>query len=132
MKQRYDKLIVVRGATSRIASAAFAESAAHLSGQEALVRRLEDAAAALSPQIGLGVASELAARCELAGRMHTAHRMTQDRVDDARSEYDDVSNARHKARRALDAAIDIRRTHDRDRAARSEAKVVPVRTRNSG
>lgn len=130
MKKRFDKLIAVRGAASRMASAAFAESAAHLKGQESLARRLEDAAAALSPEAGVGLGCELAARSELATRMQTAHRVTQGRLRDAWSDHDDVAAARRAARRALDAAVDIRRAHDRAEVARIETKVVPVRPGN--
>ena len=130
MKKRYDKLVVVRSAASHTASAAFADSAAYLMGQETLARRLEDAAAALSPETGVGSGSELAARCELATRMQSARRITQGRLHDARSDHDNVAMARRAARRALDAATDIRRTHDRAEVARLEAKVVPVRPKD--
>lgn len=131
MKKRYDKLIVVRSAASRMATAAFAESAAHLTGQESLARRLEDAATALSPETGIGIAGELAARCELAARMQTAHRTTQGRLHNARSDHDDVAMARRAARRALDTAVDIRRVHDRETVARAHSKAVPVRPKDS-
>ena len=114
-----------------MASVAFVESAAQLTGQEALVRRLEDAAAALSPETGLGIASDLAARGELATRMQTAHRMTQSRVDHARSDHDEAAATRRAARRALDAAIEICRVHDREQVAGIERKVVPVKLRDT-
>jgi hypothetical protein len=131
MKTRFDRLIVVRAAASRMATACFVDAAAHLAGQEALANRLESAGAALSPDTGLVSAASLAARLELSGRMKTAHRTTQSRIDDARIESDDIAMARRAARRALDAAIDIRRAHGLAKVARAEAKAIPTNPKDA-
>ncbi len=126
MTNRYAKLVAVRKAASKIATGAYAHSAAYLTGQEALASRLDDAAAALSPETGIGFGSDLAARAELSTRMQAARRTTQARLDDARSNHEDVASSRHAARRALDAAIEICRVRDRADAARALTKIVPA------
>jgi hypothetical protein len=130
MKTRYDKLVVVRAAASRAATAALVDATGQLAGQEALVRRLEGAAAALSPDKGLVPAADLAARLELAVRMQSARQVTQARIEDARIDRDGVAHARRTARRALDAAVDIRRAHNLAKIARAEAKAQPVKPKN--
>jgi hypothetical protein len=127
MKARYDKLIVVRAAASRLATASFVESATHVAGQEALVRRLADATAALTPETGLASGAGLAARGELAGRMQAALRNTQRRLEDRQAEHGDSAVARQAARRALDSAVDIRRIHAKACLVRAEAKFVPTK-----
>lgn len=127
MKARYDKLIVVRAVASRKATASFVESATHVAGQEALLRRLADATAALTPETGLASGAGLAARGELAGRMQAALRTTQLRLEDRQAEHDDSAVARQAAKRALDSAIEIRRLHAKARLIRAEAKSVPTK-----
>lgn len=132
MKSRYDKLVVVRAAACRRATAVFAESIARLAGQEALADRLEVAAAALSSEAGVASGAGLAARLELAGRMQGALRETQCRIDEARAVRNDGALARRAARRALDAVIDIRRSHQKAAIIRSEAKTAPVKSQDAG
>lgn len=126
MKTRYDKLIVVRDVASRIATASFAEAAAHLAGQEALAVRLDSAANALSPEIGAASGAALAAQLELAGRMQAARSVAQARIDDARRDCDETALTRKASRRALDAAVDIRRAHQQARVTRAETRQMPV------
>ena len=132
MKTRYDKLIVVRAAASRMATAAFADAGADLGGQEALAQRLMGAAAALSPETGAATGAGLASQLELAGRMHAAHRTTRARVDDARTHHDEAALGRRAARQALDATVDIRRSHQKAAITRADAKAVPVKPRQVG
>lgn len=126
MKSRYDKLIVLRAAASRIASAAFADSASQLAGQKALSERLEGATVALSPEPGIATGAGLAARNELSGRMQVARLSTLARVADAQAAHDDVAYARRAARRAFDAAVDIRRAHQQAALTRAETKAAPT------
>jgi hypothetical protein len=127
VKTRYDKLIVVRGVEARMATSDFAEAAATLAGHEALAMRLDGAATALSTETGTGSGADLAARLELSGRMHVARRTAQVRLDDALTARDQAATARKTSRRALDAAIDIRRAHQQTEITRAEAKAVPAR-----
>lgn len=130
MKSRYDKLVVVRATASRMATASFVDSAARLAGHESLADRLEAAAAALSPEAGVASGAGLAARLELAGRMQAAHFATQDRIDEARADRDDGALARRAARRALDAVVDIRRSHQKAAIIRIEAKAASAKPKD--
>lgn len=132
MKARYDKLVVVRAAASRMTSAAFANSALQLAAQKALSERLQGAAAALSVETGIATGAALAARNELSGRMQAAHCVTFARVEDAQTAHNDVAYARRAARRALDAAVDIRRAHQQTAIARAAAKIVPIMPKGAG
>ena len=132
MKKRYDKLVTVRDAASRMASAALADSTARVRGQEALGRRLESAAAALSPETGFALGGQLAACSELATRMQAAHKATLDRIQIARSDQDDAASARRAARRMLDAAIEARRAHEQAQVLRAQTKAVPLKVKDAG
>jgi hypothetical protein len=132
VKARYDKLVVVRAAASRMTSAAFANSALQLAAEKALSERLQGAAAALSVETGIATGAALAARNELSGRMQAAHGETFARIEDAQSAHNDVAYARRAARRALDAAVDIRRAHQQTAIARAVAKTVPFMPKGAG
>jgi hypothetical protein len=132
MKSRFDKLVIVRGAESRLATRDYSASATHLAVQESLAARLEGAASALSPETGAASGAGLAAQHELSGRMQTARRTTQARIDDAQIDRDEAALARKAARRALDAVVDIRRVHRQARIVRAEAKAVPSKPKGAG
>jgi hypothetical protein len=126
MKTRFDKLVVVRGAASRTASGAFAEASMRAAGQADMAGRLQNAASILSPEVGSATGAGLGAQLELAGRIDTACRVARARVEEATSERDEAAVARKAARRALDAAVDIRREHGRAAVLRREARAVTI------
>jgi hypothetical protein len=125
MKTRYDKLVVVRRAESRIAAAAFATASADVGAQHALANRLRTALDSLSLTSGPTSAAEMAARMELASRMAAAQGVAQGRIDIAQAAQHDAGMARKSARRALDAVRDIRRVAVKDVIRRREAKALP-------
>jgi hypothetical protein len=124
MKTRYDKLVVVRRAESRIAAAAFATASADLGAQHMLASRLRSALDSLSLTSGPMSAAEMAARMELASRMAAAQDVARTRIDAAHAAQHDAGVARQSARRALDAVRDIRRESVNDVIRKREAKFV--------
>jgi hypothetical protein len=126
MKTRYDKLVVVRRAESRMAAAAFATASADLGAQHMLASRLRSALDSLSLTSGPTSAAEMAARMELASRMAAAQGVARTRIDTAKTAQRDAGIARQSARRALDAVRDIRRDAIKQVVRSHEAKVVPA------
>lgn len=132
MRARFNKLVVVRDAASRLATRDFAHAMAQLGEHEALAVRLDAAALALLPQKGPVSGAGLAAQLELSDRMLAARRMTHGRIIEALAERDDAGVARKAAQRALDAALDIRRTHRHARSVRAAAKAMPTIPKDQG
>jgi hypothetical protein len=126
MKPRFDKLVVVRGAASRMAAAVFADASSRVADHEDIVERLDQAATALPCEIGSATGAALGAPLELSDRMRSARRVAQGRIAAATAERDEAAVVRKGARRALDAAVDIRRAERQALRVRREARVVPV------
>jgi hypothetical protein len=126
MKPRFDKLVVVRGAASRMAAAAFADASSRVADHEDIAGRLDHAAMALGPETGGATGAALGAQLELSERMRSARGVAQGRIAVATAERDDAAVVRKGARRALDAAVDIRRAERQALRVRREARVVPV------
>ena len=127
MSARLAKLIQVRRVASRIASGAFAESAARAADHASLVDRIEGAARVVVADEGLAAGAAFAARFELAERMRAAGALARHRAEIAFAERQDAAVERKAAIRALDAAIDIHRAGDRADLRRREAKsVIPL------
>jgi hypothetical protein len=126
MKTRYDKLVVVRQTESRLATVAFAMASADVVAQRALAGRLQGALESLAILGGPTSAAEMAARMELASRMAAAQGVAGDRINDAQAAQTEAGVARQSARRALDAARDIRRVAVNDVIRRQEAKALPT------
>ncbi len=124
MKTRYDKLVVVRRAENRIATATFAAASVDVSTQHALATRLRSALDSLALTSGPTSAVEIAARMELASRMATAQGVARTRIDAAQAAQLDAGIVRKSARRALDAVHDIRRVAINDLIRRRAAKAV--------
>ncbi len=124
MTLRLEKLVKVRRAASRMASAAFAESAARSTDHAALVDRIDSASRLLMPEEGFAVGAALAAQLELAERMRAAGALAQHRAEIAFVDHQDAAIKRKAAIRALDAAIDIRRARDRADQRRHEVKSI--------
>ncbi len=126
MKARFDKLVIVRGAASRLAASTYAEASSRVAAHENMAGRLDDAAATLAPEPGAATGSGLTARMELGDRMRTARRAAQSQVDAATVDRGEAGHARKAARRALDAAIDVRRNERKAVTIRREARIVPI------
>ena len=127
MTSRLAKLIKVRRVASRIASGAYAESAARAADHASLVDRIDGAARILVSEGGLATGADFAARLELADRMRAAGALARQRAEIAFAERQDAAVERKAAIRALEAAIDIRRAGDRADMRRREAKsVIPL------
>jgi hypothetical protein len=125
MKTRYDKLVVIRRAESRIAAVTFATASADLGAQHALANRLRSALDSLSLSNGPTSAAEMAARMELASRMAAAQGVARTRIETAQAVQHDAGMVRKSARRSLDAVCEIRRVAVNDLIRRREAKVAP-------
>ena len=127
MTSRLAKLIKVRRVASRIASGAYAESAARAADHASLVDRIDAATRVVVADEGLASGAAFAARFELAERMRAAGALARHRAEIAFAERQDAAVERKAAIRALDAAIDIHRAGDRANMRRRETKsIVPL------
>ncbi len=126
MRARFDKLVVVRGAASRLAATVFADASSRVAEHEDIAGRLDQAATVPPPEMGSAMGAALAAQLELSDRMRAARRVARGRIVVATAERDDAAVARKGARRALDAAVDIRRAEQQAIRVRREVRVVPV------
>jgi hypothetical protein len=130
VKTRFDKIVIMREVASRAASGAYSKSAARVARLEALTARLDAAAVLLTSEPGSVSGEALGAQMELAGRMRAAREVAQLRVEDALAERAEASVKRQAARRALDAAKDIRRVDELAQETRREARTVPLVTKD--
>ena len=126
MKARLDKLVVVRGAASRMAAAALADASSRVAEHIDIAARLDQAGATLTPETGGATGAILGGQLELGERMRSARHLAQGRVEAATADRTQAGIARKAARRALDAAVDIRRVERQAVAIRLAARAVPV------
>jgi hypothetical protein len=129
MKRRLDRLIVVREAARRVASATYNELSARVAQQTELAARIEDAAERLSPETGLAWGGAIGARLELAGRMHLARCSARSQADAARMDCHEAAVARQSAGRALDTVRAMSRAEKRAKAALRDEQADSVRTK---
>ncbi len=125
MKTRFDKLVVVRGAASRMAAAAFAHAASRVAIQKAIADRIDTADILFAVNEGAASGSDLSARMEFGTRMQAIRHAAQMQIESATADRNDAAQERKGARRALDAAIDIHRTQRRAMHLRSANQAVP-------
>jgi hypothetical protein len=127
---RLKALLSDRRAVERRASAACAAAAADALRQTDMARRLRDAAMRTANATGLSSASALAANCELAARIMTAHGQAEHRAMVAGKCHSDAAFERRAARKAVTMVIDKNAVEERLLAVKREAELPPLQIRS--
>jgi malonyl CoA-acyl carrier protein transacylase len=129
MTKRLKTLLITRRAAERRASAAYSVAAVDALRQADMALRLRDAVASTGHSCGLAGAGWLAAKSELAARIHAATGLANHRAAAAGKRHTDAAFERHAARKALELVLDRSVVEARMSEAKCEVSMPPMQIR---